>query len=77
MKARRVRMILGVWLGLFLLVVGGLGGMAIERMQFEPRRAAMLEHLEEVVRRNEATVMAFDLGASAGAPAPDGTLGAR
>ena len=68
MKARRVRMILGVCLGLFLLVVGGLGGMAIERMQFEPRRAAMLEHLEEVVRRNEATVMTFDLGASAGAP---------
>jgi hypothetical protein len=77
MQARRVRMILGVWMGLFLLVVGGLGGMAIERMQFEPQRTAILEHLEEVVRRHEATVMAFKPGARAGAPAPERHLGGR
>src|SRR4030095_6475285 len=76
MKGRRVRTILGVWMGVFLLVVGGLGGMAIERMQFEPKRAATLEHLEEAVRRHEATVMAFDPGAQAGAPAPERRLGA-
>lgn len=77
MNARRVRMILGLRTGLSLLVLGGVGGMAIERMRFEPERAAMLERLEAVIRAHQATVMAIGPGAQADAPDLERRLGAE
>jgi len=44
---------LGLWIALFLLVAGGLGGVAVERLRLESRRAAMLEHLHAVIRTYE------------------------
>jgi hypothetical protein len=58
MKARGVRMIVVIGMGFFVLGLGGLAGLAIERMRFEPQRAAMLEHLEAVIGANQATVIA-------------------
>jgi len=39
-------------MGLFLLALGGLVGMAIERIHFGPERAATLKHLEEVLEQS-------------------------
>jgi hypothetical protein len=66
MKARRVPMILVIGAGL-LLGLGGLGGVAIERMRFEPQRAAMLAHVEAVVRANQGTPMVIGPSARADA----------
>jgi hypothetical protein len=68
MNTRRGRMILGIGAGLFVLVSGGLGGMALARMLFEPQRAAMLAHLEAVVRANQGTPMAKSPSTRADAP---------
>jgi hypothetical protein len=68
MSAGRGRMMLGIGAGLFLLVLGGVGGMAIDRLRFEPRRAAMLAHVEAVVRANEGTPLAIGRSARADTP---------
>jgi len=74
MKARRVPMILVIGAGL-LLGLGGLGGVAIERMRFEPQRAAMLEHLRKVIGANQVTVTGVEPSARAEAPARERLLG--
>jgi hypothetical protein len=68
MNTRRGRMILGIGAGLFVLVAGGLGGMALDRLLFEPQRAAMLAHMEAVVRANQGTPMAISPSTRADAP---------
>ena len=75
MKARRVRMIVVIGMGLFLLGLGGLAGMAIERMRFEPQRTAMLEHLEAVIGANQAAVIAVAPCVRAEAPARSAGIG--
>jgi len=67
MTTRRGRM-LGMGAGLSLLVLGGLGGMALDRMRFEPERAAMLAHVEAVVRANQGTPLTIGPGALGHAP---------
>jgi hypothetical protein len=69
MSTRRDRTILGIGAGLFLLVLGGVGGMALDRMRFEAQRAAMLAHVEAVVRANEGTPLA-NIGRTVPADAP-------
>jgi len=68
MGTRRGRTILGIGAVLLLLVLGGVGGMALDRMRFEPQRAATLAHLEAVVRANEGTPPA--IGGTVRADAP-------
>ncbi|HYB44714.1 MAG TPA: hypothetical protein VEL75_23260 [Candidatus Methylomirabilis sp.] len=68
MTTRRGRMVLGMGAGLSLLVLGGLGGMALDRMRFEPKRAAMLARVEAVVRANQGTPLTIGPGALAHAP---------
>ena len=67
MNTRRGRMILSIGAGLFLLVLGGVGGMALDRMRFEPQRAAMLADVEAVVRANQGTPMLIGPAARANA----------
>jgi hypothetical protein len=55
MSTRRRPMVPGVWVALSLLVLGGLGGMVIDRIRFEPQRAAMLAHVEAVIHANQRT----------------------
>jgi hypothetical protein len=77
MNARRVWMILGIGMGLFL--VGGLGGVAFDRMQFERGRAAMLADYEAGTRAWEAARATAVVGGGPavhpGRGAPDGHLG--
>jgi hypothetical protein len=58
MSARRERTISGIWAGLFLLVLGGVAGMAVDRIRFEPRRAALLAEIEVVIQANQGTPVA-------------------
>ena len=67
MNTRRGRTIVGIGAGLSLLVLGGVGGMALDRMRFEPQRAAMLADVEAVVRANQGTPMVIGTGARANA----------
>ena len=67
MNTRRGRTIVGIGAGLSLLVLGGVGGMALDRMRFEPQRAAMLADVEAVVRANEGTPMVIGPGTRANA----------
>jgi hypothetical protein len=67
MNTRRGRTIVGVGAGLSLLVLGGMGGMALDRMRFERQRAAMLAHVEAVVRANQGTPIVVGPGARADA----------
>lgn len=55
MSTRRGRMGLGIGAGLSLLLLGGLGGMALDRVRFELERAALLARVEAVVRANQGT----------------------
>jgi hypothetical protein len=59
MNARRDPPIVGIWVGLFLLALGGAGGMAIDRIRFEPRRTAMLARVESVIQANQGTPLAI------------------
>ena len=59
MRSGRAPMIPGVWVGLFLLVLSGLAGMVIDRIRFEPRRAAMLADVEAVILANQGTPLAI------------------
>jgi hypothetical protein len=68
MTTRRGRMVLGIGAGLSLLVLGGLGGLALDRMRFEPQRAALLAQVEAVVRANQGMPLAI------GPDAPADTL---
>jgi len=52
-------MVPSIWAGLALLVLGGLGGMVIDRIRFEPQRAAMLAHVEAVIQANQGTPLAI------------------
>jgi len=58
MSTRRGPKVPDVWIGLSLLVLGGLGGMVIDRIRFEPRRAAMLARVEAVIQANQRTPLA-------------------
>jgi hypothetical protein len=58
MNARRHRTISGIGTGLVLLGLGMVGGMAVDRIRFEPRRAALLAEVEAVIKANQGTPLA-------------------
>jgi len=59
MSTQRDRTVPGIWTGLFLLGLGVVGGMAVDRIRFEPQRAAMLAHREAVIQANQGTPLAI------------------
>ena len=60
MSSRLGPMVPGLWVvGLSLLVLGGLGGMVIDRIRFESQRAAMLAHMKTVIQANQGTPLAI------------------
>ena len=67
MNQRSVRILRGV--GVFGL--GVLGGIVVERIWYEPARAAMLEEVEGTIRAYEARVMASEPGGLLEAPRLD------
>ena len=58
MSTRRGLKVPDVWIALSLLVLGGLAGIVIDRIRFEPWRAAMLAHVEAVIKANQGTPLA-------------------
>jgi hypothetical protein len=58
MNAPLDRTIPGIGVGLFLLGLGVVGGMAVDRIRFEPRRAALLAEVEAVIKANQGTPLA-------------------
>ena len=66
MSARRrvdpVRSMAGVALAVYLLTLGVLGGILVERVRFDRARAAVLERYDGAVRDWKAERMAIELG---------------
>ena len=59
-QPRRARMVLGIGIGLYLLVLGGLGGTVVERMRFDYRRDAVLARYDALLRARNAGWMAIE-----------------
>lgn len=68
MSTGRGRVVVSVGVGLSLLLLGGLGGMALDRMRFEPERADFLARVDAVVRANQGAPLA--VGPDVGADTP-------
>ena len=66
MSARKsvdpIRSIAGLALGVYLLMLGLLGGILVERVRFDRARAAVLERHDAAVRDWKAERMAIELG---------------
>jgi hypothetical protein len=60
LKPPRARVLLGVGIGLYLLVLGGLGGTCVERIRFDHRRDAVLARYDALLRARNAGLMAIE-----------------
>jgi hypothetical protein len=56
----RARVVLGIGISLYLLVLGGLGGTLVERMRFDQRRDAVLARYDALLRARSAGLMAIE-----------------
>ncbi len=56
----RARVVLGIGIGLYLLVLGGLGGTVVERMRFDYRRDAVVARYDSLLRERNAGLMAIE-----------------
>jgi hypothetical protein len=59
-QPRWARVVLGIGIGLYLLVLGGLGGTVAERMRFDYRRDAVLARYDALLRARNAGWMAIE-----------------
>ncbi len=66
-RARRGK-VLVVGLGVYLVGLGFLGGIAAERIRFDRRRAVYLHRYDEVVKRWHAYLIALERKSAAEAP---------
>jgi len=57
---RRARVVLAIGIGLYLLVLGGLGGTLVERIRFDHRRDAVLARYDGLLRARNAGLMAIE-----------------
>lgn len=72
MATERRRAVLGVGLGVHLLGLGFLGGIAVERMRFGHQRVAVLKRYDEVVRHWNAYLFQLEQVSPAGREADEG-----
>jgi hypothetical protein len=56
----RARVALAIGIGLYLLVLGGLGGTLVERIRFDHRRDAALARYDALLRARNAGLMAIE-----------------
>lgn len=56
----RGRVVIGVGLGLYLVVLGALAGAAVERIQFDRQRAEVLARYDQAVRAWHTHMMALE-----------------
>jgi hypothetical protein len=56
----RARAVLSIGIGLYLLVLGGLGGTLVERIQFDQRREAVFARYDAALEARNARVMAIE-----------------
>jgi hypothetical protein len=59
-RARRTRVLLGIGMGLYLLSLGGLVGIVVERIRFDYRRAPLLARYEALLHARQATLMTIE-----------------
>jgi hypothetical protein len=52
--------VLAIGIGLYLLVLGGLGGTVVERIRFDHRRDAVLARYDALLRARNARLMAIE-----------------
>jgi hypothetical protein len=57
---QRARVVLGFTIGFYLLALGGLVGIAVERIRFDHRRAPVLARYNATLRARQATLMAIE-----------------
>jgi hypothetical protein len=57
---RRVRVVLGIGIALYLLVLGGLAGTVGERIRFDHQRNAALAHYDALLRARNAGLMVIE-----------------
>ena len=55
------RMVIGVGLGLYLVVLGALAGAAVDRIQFDRERSQVLARYDQAVRAWHTHLMALEL----------------
>jgi hypothetical protein len=60
MGTTKRRLALWLLLGLYVLALGFLGGMAAERIRFDERRDAMLRRYDDSLRRWHTVLMAIE-----------------
>lgn len=65
MNDRRSRVRLGVLLGLYLVILGGLLGVAAERVRFDRQRGTVLARYDAAARAHHAALMNIELGTDA------------
>jgi hypothetical protein len=56
----RARAVVSVGIGLYLLVLGGLGGTLAERIRFDQRRAVVFARYDAALEARNARVMAIE-----------------
>jgi hypothetical protein len=72
-------MVLRIMLGLYLVLLGAVGGIAAERLRFDHQRGAVLSQYQHAIRLRQSEVMSVEMQARSGAAGspfgPDGSAG--
>ena len=56
------RVVLGIGIGLYLLTVGGLMGVLVERIRFDHHRASVLARYDTLLHARQETLMTIERG---------------
>lgn len=62
MRRRQGRMAMAVAVGLYLVTLGVLGGVLVERMRYDRHRAEVLAQYDEALRARNAKLIELEIG---------------
>ena len=62
MRKRRGRMVMAVAAGLYLVTMGLLGGVLVERIRYDRQRAEALAHYDEMLKARNARLIDLEIG---------------
>ena len=62
MRKRDGRKAMAVGLGLYLVILGVLGGVLVERMRYDRERAEVLAHYDDALKARNARLIELEIG---------------